>query len=184
MSQSRPSDESARGASAIAAIDGGSRGNPGPAGYGVHIETSDGGVIQLKQALGICTNNVAEYRALLAALRWAVDNGVTSLHILSDSALVVCQMRGDYRVRNRRLLPLYEEAQTLARRIGLVTFEYIPRELNYTAAWRGRPSTKRLERSAGRRKRFPACSSAFRIAGDFSPSPGGHDCRRPTNGPP
>lgn len=148
MSESPPS--AARGASAVAAIDGGSRGNPGPAGYGVHIETDAGVVVLLKEPLGFTTNNVAEYKGLLAALRWAVDNGVTSLRILSDSALVVCQMRGDYRVRNRRLLPLYEEAQALVQRIGRVTFEHIPRELNYTA---DRLAREAIDEATGRKRR-------------------------------
>jgi probable phosphoglycerate mutase len=121
------------GRSATANIDGGSRGNPGPAGYGVRIETSDGMVTELKQSLATCTNNVAEYNGLLAALRWAAEHGITSLHLRSDSELLVKQMKGEYRVKNPGLLPLYEEARTLARQIGRVRFEHVRRELNKEA---------------------------------------------------
>lgn len=121
------------GGSATANIDGGSRGNPGPAGYGVHIEREDGTLVQLKESLGIATNNVAEYRGLLAALAWAARHGVKRLHIRSDSELLVKQMRGEYRVKNPGLLPLYEEARRLARQIGRVTFEHVRREVNKDA---------------------------------------------------
>ena len=121
------------GGAATANIDGGSRGNPGPAGYGVRIERADGSVVELKQSLGACTNNVAEYNGLLAALRWAVAHGITTLHIRSDSELLVKQMKGEYRVKNPGLQPLYEEARTLARHIGRVKFEHVRREFNKEA---------------------------------------------------
>jgi ribonuclease HI len=121
------------GGSATANIDGGSRGNPGPAAYGVRIEQADGTIVELKQALEPCTNNVAEYKGLLAALRWAVTHRTTSLRVRSDSELLVKQMRGEYRVKSSGLQPLYEEACALARRIGRVTFEHVPRELNMEA---------------------------------------------------
>lgn len=120
-------------ASAVANIDGGSRGNPGPAGYGVRIERDDGTIVELKEALGICTNNVAEYRGLIAALTWADQHGVGSLHVRSDSELLVNQMRGEYRVKNAGLLPLVDEARALMRRIGAVKFEHVRRELNMDA---------------------------------------------------
>ena len=123
----------ATGGSASANVDGGSRGNPGPAGYGVHIETDAGDVIELKEALGTATNNVAEYNGLLAALRWAVEHGVKTLHVRADSELMVKQMKGIYRVKNPGLLPLYEEAKRLARQVGRVTFEHVRRELNKDA---------------------------------------------------
>ena len=119
--------------SATANIDGGSRGNPGPAGYGVHIERSDGSRVELKESLGIATNNVAEYRGLLAALAWAARHGVSRLHIRSDSELLVKQMRGEYRVKNPGLQPLYEDARQLIRQIGRVTFEHVRREFNKDA---------------------------------------------------
>jgi ribonuclease HI len=119
--------------SAIAHIDGGSRGNPGPAGYGVRIERDDGTVEEMKQSLGVATNNVAEYRGLLAALMWAVRAGIGRLHVRSDSELLVKQMRGDYRVKNPGLQPLWEEARRLVRQIGDVRFEHVRRELNKDA---------------------------------------------------
>jgi probable phosphoglycerate mutase len=121
------------GRSAVANVDGGSRGNPGPAGYGVRIELDDGAVTELKASVGIATNNIAEYLGLLAALRWAAEHGITRLHLRSDSELLVKQMRGEYRVKNAGLLPLYEEARGIARRIGHVRFEHVRRELNMDA---------------------------------------------------
>ena len=121
------------GHSATANIDGGSRGNPGPAGYGVRIEQADGTIVELKEFLGSCTNNVAEYSGLLAALRWAAAHQVSQLRVKSDSELLVKQMRGEYRVKNPGLQPLYEEARSLIRRIGRVTFEHVRREFNKEA---------------------------------------------------
>jgi ribonuclease HI len=118
----------------VAYIDGGSRGNPGPAGYGVRIEDDAAVVVaELHGALGVATNNVAEYRGLLAALTWAADRGVTSLDIRSDSELLVKQMTGAYRVKHPGLRPLYQEARALAARIGRVRFEHVRRELNTEA---------------------------------------------------
>jgi len=121
------------GRSARANIDGGSRGNPGLAGYGVRIEHADGSVVELKAAIGITTNNVAEYSGLLAALRWAIENGISELHVLADSDLLVKQMRGEYRVKSPGLQPLFDEARGLVRRIGRVRFEHVRRELNKDA---------------------------------------------------
>lgn len=122
-----------KGASAVANVDGGSRGNPGPAGYGVRIEREDGTIVELKRALPLATNNVAEYNGLLAALRWATEQGVTALHVRADSELLVKQMRGEYRVKNPGLQPLYEEARSLVKQIGRVKFEHVRRELNKDA---------------------------------------------------
>ena len=133
MTTQRSFFDSDHGGSATANVDGGSRGNPGAAGYGVRIERDDGTVIELKESLGIATNNVAEYSGLLAALRWAVANGVTRLHVRSDSELLVRQMKGEYRVKNAGLLPLYEDARALVRRIGQVRFEHVRREMNRDA---------------------------------------------------
>ena len=117
----------------IAYIDGGARGNPGPAGYGVRIVVDDGTVVDLKETLGIATNNIAEYNGLLAALRWAVANGVGHLHVRADSELLVKQMKGVYRVKNPGLQPLFQEAQSLVGRLPRVTFEHVRRELNKDA---------------------------------------------------
>jgi ribonuclease HI len=118
---------------ATAHVDGGSRGNPGPAGYGVHIIRDDGSVVELKASIGIATNNIAEYNGLVAALRWAVDEGLRSLHVKADSELMVKQMLGVYRVKNPGLQPLFEEARRLADQIGGVTFEHVRREVNQDA---------------------------------------------------
>jgi ribonuclease HI len=115
-------------------IDGGSRGNPGPAGYGVQIVDGEGRVLaELYQALDHATNNVAEYKGLLAALDWALDQGVKILHVRSDSELLVRQLKGEYRVKNPGLQPLYQEARARVARIGKVTFEHVRREFNREA---------------------------------------------------
>ena len=111
----------------VAYIDGGSRGNPGPAGYGVRIEDGRGALVEeWHGALGVATNNVAEYRGLLAALTWAVEHGVQALEVRSDSQLLVRQMLGLYRVKNAGLLPLFKEARGLAARIPRVRFTHVP----------------------------------------------------------
>jgi ribonuclease HI len=114
--------------------DGGSRGNPGPAGYGVRIEDKDGSVLaELRGALKLATNNVAEYEGLLAGLSWAVEHGHTRVHVRSDSELLVKQMRGEYRVKHPALQPLFAEAQRLRSRLASVTFEHVRREHNCEA---------------------------------------------------
>ena len=118
----------------VAYIDGGARGNPGPAGYGVRIETPDGTLVEeLHAPLGIATNNVAEYNGLLAALRWAVDHDVDTLHIRSDSELLVKQMLGAYRVKHPGLQPLAARARLLTLQLGNVTFQHVRRENNTEA---------------------------------------------------
>lgn len=115
----------------VAYIDGGARGNPGPAGYGVHIQAEDGTVLaELHGALGVATNNVAEYHGLLAALRWAREHGHTTVHIKADSLLLVEQMRGNYKVKNAGLQPLHARARLLAYEVGEVAFEHVRREFN------------------------------------------------------
>ena len=115
-------------------IDGGARGNPGPAGYGVRIEDADGTLIaELYAPIGIATNNVAEYNGLLAALKWAVDHEARRLHIRSDSELLVKQMRGEYKIKNAGLQPLAARARLLAMELDDVTFEHVRRELNKEA---------------------------------------------------
>ena len=110
--------------------DGGSRGNPGPAGYGVRIEREDGTIVELKEALAAATNNVAEYRGLLAALEWARTHGHKALHVRSDSLLLVQQMLGHFKVKNAGLQPLHAKARILAHDIGRVTYEHVRRESN------------------------------------------------------
>jgi len=118
----------------VAYIDGGARGNPGPAGFGVRIEQADGTLIEeFCEAVGIATNNVAEYRALIGALEWARRNGHHRLHVRSDSQLLVQQMRGVYKVKHPGLQPLNAKARALAAEIGRVTFEHVAREQNSRA---------------------------------------------------
>ena len=114
--------------------DGGARGNPGPAAYGFVIEAEDGTVLAAGgEAIGVATNNVAEYRALLAGLGRALELGLPELEVVSDSELLVRQMRGEYKVKNAGLRPLWEEAQVLARRLGTVRFTAVRREHNELA---------------------------------------------------
>ena len=120
----------AGGPSAVASIDGGARGNPGPAGYGVRIQQEDGTIVELKQSLGIATNNVAEYSGLLAALRW-VSSGLKSLSCAGLRAAGETDERR-LRVRSAGLQPLFDEARLLARSIGRVTFEHVRRESTRT----------------------------------------------------
>ena len=114
-------------------IDGGARGNPGPAGYGVYIQLADGTVHELHGGLGIATNNVAEYNGLLAALRWAVEHGHRDVHIRADSELLVKQMRGEYKVKNAGLQPLVARARVLIGQLNRVKFEHVRREQNKDA---------------------------------------------------
>ena len=118
----------------VLSIDGGSRGNPGPAGYGVSVADADGRVVdELSGCIGTTTNNVAEYQGLLAALRYAVEKGLASVTIRSDSQLLVRQMLGEYKVKHPGLQPLYAEAKLLAHKIGRVKYVHVPREQNTKA---------------------------------------------------
>jgi ribonuclease HI len=115
-------------------IDGGARGNPGPAGYGVRIENEAGELVaELHGALGIATNNVAEYNGLLAALQWAVDHDQGEVLVRADSELLVKQMRGDYKVKHPGLQPLYVRARLLVMQLDKVRFEHVRREFNKEA---------------------------------------------------
>jgi ribonuclease H / adenosylcobalamin/alpha-ribazole phosphatase len=112
-------------------IDGGARGNPGPAGYGVRVERLDGSLVEeLGEAIGVATNNVAEYRGLIAALEWALAHGAGQVHVRSDSLLLVQQMLGKFKVKNEGLQPLHARAKSLAQEIGRVTFEHVGRSSN------------------------------------------------------
>jgi probable phosphoglycerate mutase len=115
----------------VAYIDGGARGNPGPAGYGVRVENPDGTLVEeFYEAIGIATNNVAEYRGLLAALEWARTHGHRALHVRSDSLLLVQQMLGRYKVKHPGLIPLHAKASLLAHEIGRVSYEHVGRSHN------------------------------------------------------
>jgi ribonuclease HI len=114
--------------------DGGARGNPGPAAYGYVLETPDGTVLDARgERIGVATNNVAEYRALVAGLEAALARGVTELEVVSDSELLVKQMRGEYKVKNAALRTLSLKAARLARELGKVTYKAVRREHNELA---------------------------------------------------
>jgi ribonuclease H / adenosylcobalamin/alpha-ribazole phosphatase len=114
--------------------DGGARGNPGRAAYAYVLEAPDGTVLAAHgEAIGVATNNVAEYRALVAGLEKAVELGVSHLEVISDSELMVKQMRGEYRVKNEALRDLSAQATRLARDIGSVTYTAVRREQNKLA---------------------------------------------------
>jgi probable phosphoglycerate mutase len=118
----------------VAYIDGGARGNPGPAGFGVRLETEEAELIEeFGESIGVATNNVAEYRGLIAALEWARAHGHKAVHVRSDSLLLVQQMLGNYKVKNAGLQPLHAKARLLAYEIGRVTFEHVRRERNADA---------------------------------------------------
>ena len=114
--------------------DGGSRGNPGPAAYAYVLEAVDGTVIASEGVkIGIATNNVAEYRALIAGLERAVELQVPEVEVVSDSELLVKQMRGEYRVKNPALRDLSLEAARLARKLAKVEYRHVAREHNELA---------------------------------------------------
>lgn len=118
----------------VANIDGGSRGNPGPAAYAVVLRDPNGKIIlELAKQFGRDTNNVAEYYGLLAALDYASTHGITALRIRSDSELLVRQMQGTYKVKSEDLKPLYERASKLSRQFKYFAIEHVRRELNREA---------------------------------------------------
>jgi ribonuclease HI len=114
--------------------DGGARGNPGPAAYGYVLEAEDGTVLDARgEAIGVATNNVAEYSALVAGLEKAVELGVCRLEVVSDSELLVKQMRGEYRIKNAALKELAAVSSRLASRVGEVRYTAVRREHNELA---------------------------------------------------
>ena len=114
--------------------DGGSRGNPGPSGYGAVIEGPDGIVAaELSEFLGIQTNNFAEYSGLIAVLKWAVENSTKCLRVVSDSELMVKQMKGEYKVGSPVLRPLFEDARRLSKRLEKFEIRHTLRGGNKTA---------------------------------------------------
>lgn len=118
----------------MAHIDGGARGNPGPAGFGVYIQDAQGKVIaEISEFLGHQTNNYAEYSALLAALEYAIDHGHSVQHVVSDSELLVKQIRGEYKVKNPDLRQLYNRAQELIAQLEHFEIRHVLRERNQNA---------------------------------------------------
>jgi probable phosphoglycerate mutase len=114
--------------------DGGARGNPGPAAYGFVLEAEDGTVLAAEgEAIGVATNNVAEYSGLVAGLRKALELHVPDVEVVSDSELLVKQMRGEYRVKNEALRALFVEASTLARGLQSIEYRHVKRAHNELA---------------------------------------------------
>jgi probable phosphoglycerate mutase len=129
--------------------DGGSRGNPGPSGYGAVIEDAQCRVLaRLSEYLGIRTNNYAEYSGLLAVLRWAVENRAQRLRVISDSELMVKQMQGKYKVASPILRPLYEEARRLSRSIASFEMRHTLRGGNREA---DRLANEAMDKGMGRK---------------------------------
>lgn len=113
--------------------DGASRGNPGPAGCGAVIIKPDGSKIELKQNIGRATNNVAEYKALILALKELQNHDVPHLLVKADSELMIKQLRREYKVKNAGIIPLFQEIQGLLKNIGSAKFEHVRREFNKDA---------------------------------------------------
>lgn len=151
----------------LANVDGASRGNPGPASYGVLVRRPDGSeVLRLKKYLGVTTNNVAEYYALLTALDYAISHGVAHLRVRSDSELLVRQMQGHYKVKSTSLKPLYEQARKLAAQLAYFSIEHVPRELNAEA---DRLANEALDETGGGRSESRNSKSETRDRSSASP---------------
>jgi ribonuclease HI len=119
---------------AVLSTDGGARGNPGPAGIGAHLITPSGKLIaEISEYLGETTNNVAEYRAVIAGLERAREHGVRRLTLRADSELVIKQLKGEYRVRDEKLIPLHNKARRLLAAFDHVELRHVRREYNAEA---------------------------------------------------
>ena len=148
----------------VAYCDGGSRGNPGPAGFGVYIQDAAGRVLaELSEYLGVHTNNFAEYSALLAALDFAIVNGHRSLRVISDSELMVKQMKGQYRVNSPELRPLYEQARSRVPKLDHFQIQHVLREKNHHA---DRLANLAMDRGMGR---APAAAPTSPVASSAEP---------------
>jgi len=135
-------------ASYTAYCDGGSRGNPGPSGYGAVIEDAHGNVVaRLSGYLGHQTNNYAEYQGLLAVLNWAAENGAKQLRVVSDSELMVKQMKGQFKVSSPGLRPLWEQAKRLAKSLDRFEMRHTLRKGNQEA---DRLANEAMDKGMGR----------------------------------
>ena len=136
--------------------DGGSRGNPGPAGFGAVITDPAGHTVaRLSRYLGAQTNNYAEYQGLLAVLEWAIQNGVSRLRVVSDSELMVKQMKGIYKVKHPALQPLWQQARQLAARLDAFDIRHTLREGNKEA---DRLANEAMDQGSGKRKLVAAAA--------------------------
>jgi ribonuclease HI len=142
-------------------IDGGSRGNPGPASYGVIIRDARGEIVaKLKKYIGRMTNNVAEYYGLIAALDYAESHGVRAVRIESDSELLVKQMRGQYKVKSEELRPLFERAKKMSQAFDSFRIEHVYREQNREA---DTLANEALDETAGRAPGSPAAAKSLSV---------------------
>ncbi len=138
-------------------VDGGSRGNPGPSGYGAYITDGEGKrVAELSEFLGVQTNNFAEYSGLIAALEYAVEHGYGTVKVVSDSELLVKQMKGQYKVRSEALLSIYNEAKALIRKLDRFEIRHVLRHLNKDA---DRLANDAMDRGMGRAASAPAANA-------------------------
>lgn len=143
--------------------DGGSRGNPGPAGHGVLVQAEDGTVLaELSQYLGVRTNNYAEYSGLLAALEYALAHGHRRLRVYSDSELMVRQVRGEYKVKSPDLRPLYEEAKRRIARLEAFEVRHVLRGKNKRADQLANAAMDRGDRRGPRQVTGDRPETAFR----------------------
>ena len=178
---SAPSNDS--GEWFIAHCDGGSRGNPGPSGYGAVIEDAKGRTLaELSEYLGVQTNNFAEYSGLLGVMKWAIEHDVKCLRVISDSELMVKQMQGKYKVASPVLKPLFDEAKKLARRIESFEMRHTLRGGNKVA---DRLANEAMDRGMGKSAipmvGKPEDFAASRAASPRASAPAGPYASRPAN---
>jgi len=153
-SPASPASPAASSAWITAYCDGGSRGNPGPAGFGVFVQDETGkAVAELSEYLGKQTNNYAEYSGLLASLNFALEKGHSRLRVVSDSELMVKQIKGQYRVNSPDLKPLYDEAKRRIARLEQFRIEHVLRGKNQQA---DRLANLAMDRGMGRAPEPPA----------------------------
>jgi ribonuclease HI len=153
-------------------IDGGSRGNPGPASYGVVIRDPRGEVVaKLKKYIGRMTNNVAEYYGLIAALDYAQQHGIHALRVESDSELLVRQMQGRYKVKSPELRPLFERAHKMAQAFEFFRIEHVYRERNAEAdllANEALDETAGTNSPSSAKPKAPAASEARKVRARYA----------------
>src|SRR5579863_7137972 len=159
--------------------DGGSRGNPGPAGYGAVLEDEKGSVVaRLSEFLGVQTNNYAEYAGLLACLKWALEHGYRRLRVVSDSELMVKQMKGQYKVASPGLKPLWDEAKRLSQQLEKFEMGHTLRGGNKEA---DRLANEAMDRGMGKR---PGGDPGSVTANPYAKPPGAKAAQQqPGDGP-
>ena len=156
-----------RGGWFTAHCDGGSRGNPGPAGYGAVVEDAQGRVVaRLSDYLGRQTNNYAEYKGLLAVLNWAMEHGAKRLRVVSDSELMVKQMKGQYKVASPGLRPLWEEAKRIANHLEKFEMRHTLRGGNKEA---DQLANEAMDRGMGKPAGAPASQTSPKTAAPTKP---------------